>query len=273
MGQYSDGTVTTVAGSNIIQGSGTSWIAFVQAGNEILIADDNTFYTVASVDSNIQLTLAANYHTSASGQTYVINTDFTTNLGLPLPNQGDLNFADTNSRQMAILDAAVGQGLIFLGSVLDKDLDAAPGAPSDGDSYIVASPVASGDDWFGYEGYIATWSTVGSSWAFLAPASGYLVFVVDENALYIYDGSAWVIWNVSVGNPYFDVTIAAAALDSNNLIVVTHNLGKQLIHATFMDSNNDGVRPSVNFTSTVQATIDFTGLPTGNAPWYGHFSK
>ena len=273
MGQHRDGTVTTVAGSNIIQGSGTLWLSFIQSGDEILIAADNTFMVIQSVDSDIQITLTANYHTSASGQTYVINTDFTTNLGLPLPNQSDLNLADTISRQMAILDAAIGQGLIFIGSVLDKDLAAAPGAPSDGDSYIVASPVASGDDWFGYEDYIATWDATSSTWGFLAPVQGYLVFVADENALYIYTGSEWIVWNVSVGNPYYDQTIAEAALDSSNLIVVTHNLGKQLIHCTAMDTNDIEVGLGVTFTSTVQATLDCTGVPSADFPLTVHFSK
>ncbi|HUV63281.1 MAG TPA: DUF2793 domain-containing protein, partial [Sedimentisphaerales bacterium] len=272
MSQYKEGTVSTEIGTNVVTGVNTAWLIHVRIGDEIKIGTDTVFYQISGIASNTSLTISANYPSTKVTQNYIINSDFTANLGLPLVGQGDAYFADTYSRAMRMVDAAVSFGLIFIGSVLDKDLAAAPGAPSDGDAYIVASPVGGGDDWFGYEDYIATWDATSSTWGFLVPIQGYLVFVADENALYIYTGSEWIVWNVSVGNPYYDQTIAEAALDSSNLIVVTHNLGKQLIHCTAMDTNDIEVGLGVTFTSTVQATLDCTGVPSADFPLTVHFS-
>ena len=49
MSQYSTGTVSTVIGTNVVTGVGTSWIAFVSAGDEIKIGTDKFFYIVAAV--------------------------------------------------------------------------------------------------------------------------------------------------------------------------------------------------------------------------------
>ena len=189
MSQYSAGSVDTTAGSNIITGNGTEWLSYISSGDAILIEDDAVFYIVSAVATDTQLTITANYPTTKSGEDYVINTDFTTNKALPLANQGDLHFADTYSQAMQLIDAALNFGLTYLGTVIDKDLTAAPSSGlSVGDTYIVGSPVATGDEWFGHEYEIAIYTgTSGDPWDFSVPDDGDFVYVVDEQNLYLYD--------------------------------------------------------------------------------------
>jgi len=74
-------------------------------------------------------------------------------------------------------------------SVKDKDLADAPGAPSKGDRYIVASGTTSGDDWFGHTNDIAWYD--GSTWQFDAPSEGWQCWVDDEDQFYYYNGTSW----------------------------------------------------------------------------------
>jgi hypothetical protein len=104
MSQYSTGTVSTTSGSNVVTGSGTDWAVELTAGDEIFINADVVPFVIASVDSATQITLSANYHTTRASVSYLVVRDFTSNLGLPLMNQGDLQAADIFSRAMRELD-------------------------------------------------------------------------------------------------------------------------------------------------------------------------
>lgn len=69
-GTYSTGTVTVTNGSATVTGSGTAWVGVVRAGWLIKLPDGQ-HYTVATVDSATQITLADNYQGSnASGAAY-----------------------------------------------------------------------------------------------------------------------------------------------------------------------------------------------------------
>lgn len=57
---YAIGKATVTKDSNIVTGSGTSWLSNVAAGSEITF-DGNTIYTIGSVDSDTQLTLTHNF--------------------------------------------------------------------------------------------------------------------------------------------------------------------------------------------------------------------
>jgi len=77
----------------------------------------------------------------------------------------------------------------LLEPVLDKDLSTPPSSPSTGDRYIVGASATG--DWSGHDNEIAEWN--GSSWDFgPALAEGLVVYVKDENDLYVYDGSSWI---------------------------------------------------------------------------------
>lgn len=86
----------------------------------------------------------------------------------------------THNDGLRVLDALV-QAVI-----IDRDLTAPPGSPSDGDTYIVRT-TATGD-WATHEDEIAYYKS--SVWEFHTPAEGWVVYAQDENELLIYQGSA-----------------------------------------------------------------------------------
>lgn len=116
--------------------------------------------------------------------------------------------------------------------VVDKDLSTPPGSPANGAMYIVgASPTGA---WSGKTNNLAWWLTSAGAWAFLPPAAGMSVRVLDEvdgsgaPTVYVYSGSAWVSQaaggNVFLaGTPYRVVTASGAITpaDAGKLIIST----------------------------------------------------
>jgi hypothetical protein len=105
----------------------------------------------------------------------------TTNLALPLIAAAQAQKHVTHNEALLVVDALLNC------AVLDKDLAAPPGAPSDGQRWIVG-PAPTGA-WAGKEGQIAAWQD--GVWRFYPPRAGFLAFVVDEPGLYYHDGAAW----------------------------------------------------------------------------------
>lgn len=86
------------------------------------------------------------------------------------------------------------RGMDWQESVIDKDLVTAPGAPSTGDRYILAGI---GGGWSGGAvNDIAEWD--GAAWLFDTPNEGYATRVMDENKVYINDGSAWGLFEATL---------------------------------------------------------------------------
>jgi hypothetical protein len=84
MSQYKTGTVSITNGSPIVTGSGTSWLANVSIGDSFKIKSENVVYSVASVDSDTQITLTISYvGVTASDLEYQIIVDFTPGLNIP----------------------------------------------------------------------------------------------------------------------------------------------------------------------------------------------
>lgn len=72
---YKIGTASVTAGSTIVTGVGTSWLANVVAGNYFFVPGGYK-YLISSVNSNTQLTLSSNYVGSTmSGLAYFIITN------------------------------------------------------------------------------------------------------------------------------------------------------------------------------------------------------
>jgi len=69
-------------------------------------------------------------------------------------------------------------------SVLDKDLTAAPGSPTTGDTYIVGN-LATGS-WLGKDAQVASYD--GDGWIFFPPNDGWFCWVDDEAKIYFYNG-------------------------------------------------------------------------------------
>lgn len=71
---YNTGTVSLTNGSPIVTSSGSAFLANVLPGDQFDRVGDGVWYSVQSVDSDTQLTLAANYSgTTASSQSYAVS--------------------------------------------------------------------------------------------------------------------------------------------------------------------------------------------------------
>ncbi len=105
----------------------------------------------------------------------------TSALGLPLLVAEQAQKHVTHNEALAALDAIVQL------AVLDRDLTAPPGSPSEGDRYIVGS--AATGEWAGRDGEIVAWQ--GGAWAFYAPKVGWRTWIEDEGVLLIWTGAAW----------------------------------------------------------------------------------
>ena len=107
----------------------------------------------------------------------------TSNLDLPFIEAGQAQKHVTHNEALRLLDT-----LVQL-AVLDRDLNAPPGSPGEGQRWLVkASPSPTGA-WAGHGNQIAAWQDGG--WQFSAPATGWLAYVVDESVLLAWDGDSW----------------------------------------------------------------------------------
>ena len=105
----------------------------------------------------------------------------TVNLGLPCIEGSQAQKHVTHNDALRILDT-----LVQL-AVLDRDLSAPPGSPSEGQRWIVKATATGA--WAGHDNAIAAWQDGG--WQFSAPRTGWSAFVADEGALVLWNGTAW----------------------------------------------------------------------------------
>lgn len=106
----------------------------------------------------------------------------TPNLRLPYILAAQAQKHVTHNEAIRALDAIVQL------SVVDRDLGAPPGAPDDGDRYIVAASPSGA--WSGQAGKIAAYQD--GAWAYYAPEEGWIAWVADEDVIVVWNGSAWV---------------------------------------------------------------------------------
>ncbi len=105
----------------------------------------------------------------------------TVNLGLPCIEGSQAQKHVTHNDALRILDT-----LVQL-AVADRDLTAPPGAPAEGERWIVKS--AGTDAWAGHDNAIAAWQD--GAWQFSAPQTGWIAFIADEGKLLVWNGTAW----------------------------------------------------------------------------------
>lgn len=113
--------------------------------------------------------------------------------GLPLVGQLQAQPEVTHNEALLLLQ-------LLLSGVIDRAVDAPPGSPADGDTYIIgAAPTGA---WSGQSNKLAiryggVWRFVpdvdsaGSNIAIAARHEGWTVWVRDENLPYVWDGAAW----------------------------------------------------------------------------------
>jgi hypothetical protein len=87
----------------------------------------------------------------------------------------------THNEALRILDAAIQIG------VLDLTLTAPPSSPADGERHVVASGATGA--WAGQDNAVATWQD--GAWAFLAPKTGWCIWSVADDNMFVFDGTAW----------------------------------------------------------------------------------
>ncbi len=105
----------------------------------------------------------------------------TPNLSLPLLAAAQAQKHVTHNEALMILD-----GLINC-AVMDRDLAAPPASPAENAAYIIAA--APTGAWAGRAGQIARFRDGG--WVYATPVDGWLCWVDDEQALLVFNGTAW----------------------------------------------------------------------------------
>jgi hypothetical protein len=104
----------------------------------------------------------------------------TTRLVLPLLSASQAQKHVTVNEALNLLDAIVQAG------VIDKDLTAPPGSPSEGDMYIVGASATGA--WASHDDDFAVYQN--GAWVFVTPLNGFISWVTDEEVFYVYD-SGW----------------------------------------------------------------------------------
>lgn len=144
----------------------------------------------------------------------------TPHLGLTLIESAQAQKEITANTAFTRLDAILNTGAI------DKDLATPPGSPAEGDVYIVAaSPTGA---WAGQAKSIAYFDQV---WKFIVPNEGLTLWVRDEDKLYTYDGTNWVL----------SVTIPAAITTLNGLTDASQSFSVGSTGSDFAISSAAGV--------------------------------
>jgi Protein of unknown function (DUF2793) len=181
--------------------------------------------------------------------------DATSNLSLPFIMAAQAQKHVTHNEALRVLDAVVQL------MVLDKDLNSPPGSPAEGSRYIVAaSPTG---PWSGQASKIAAYQD--GAWAFYVPREGWLAWAADEDALYVWTGSAWTAFAGGGGGGSLDNVVEDTTpqlggdLDGNG-----HNIGLDDGTGITDDAGNE----QVTFHKTASAVnqVGITNAATGSAP-------
>lgn len=111
-----------------------------------------------------------------------MSSETTELLGLPyiMPSQAQKHV--THNEALRKLDA-----LIQL-AVESRGFTAPPAEPAPGERHIIAAEATGA--WSGREGSIAAW--LDDQWLFMAPNTGWLVWIEDEDKLLVFSGAGWI---------------------------------------------------------------------------------
>lgn len=108
MSQYKIGTVNVTNGSAVVVGVDTEWLANAAIGDIFMVLGDNTPYDIASVDTDLQVTLSSTYAgVTATDKVYALTKDFTSPDGFPYPNQRDIETAVIMRRAITGIQAVL----------------------------------------------------------------------------------------------------------------------------------------------------------------------
>ena len=105
----------------------------------------------------------------------------TPNLHLPFIEGSQAQKHVTHNEALRILDAAIQI------AVADLTRTSPPLSPAEGERHVVASGATGA--WAGHGNTIATWQD--GAWVFLAPNTGWCVWSVADNVVFVFDGTHW----------------------------------------------------------------------------------
>jgi hypothetical protein len=105
----------------------------------------------------------------------------TPNLGLPFIEGSQAQKHVTHNEALRILDAAIQV------AVLDLSRTSPPSSPAEGQRHVVAAGATGA--WTGHGNAIATWQD--GAWAFLVPRTGWCIWSVADNVVFVFDGTHW----------------------------------------------------------------------------------
>jgi len=148
----------------------------------------------------------------------------THHMNIALVEQGQAQKEVTVNEALVQLDALMNVG------VVDKDLATPPVSPANGDVYIIASGAT--DEWLGQDNRITYFDQI---WRFISPSEGVMLWVNDEDILYVFDGSAWVIAAVSPNQNINNVP----QIGVNTVADITNRLSVRSPAALFTAETND----------------------------------
>lgn len=144
----------------------------------------------------------------------------------------------------------VNEGFVVLdvlvqANVIDKDLTSAPGSPTEGDTYIIASGATG--VWAGHDNKLAYYD--GSGWLVYDPFAGLRVYVVDENLIYRYNDN----WGVMPSN--------VAAESAHKAQMGFYILEEELtgLSGATVDSTIQIPNGAIVFNTSVRVTTTITG--------------
>lgn len=103
------------------------------------------------------------------------------NLQLPYLTAGQNGAEFTVNDALNILDALV------LGAVVTRGLTTPPPTPAEGQMFLIGTNATG--VWVGHDEELALWY---SGWRFVPAREGLKVWVNDEDALLVYNGTTWV---------------------------------------------------------------------------------
>lgn len=156
-------------------------------------------------------------------------TDTTPRSGMPLLAAAQAQKHVTHNEALYELDA------FLCARFLDRDLYAPPGSPAEGDTYLVKAP-ASGA-WTGQDGKIAF--NADGAWRFYAPFAGFVAYVSNEQAVLVYDGSAWIDYATVLSLQNVPLLGVNATADSTNKLSVASS-------AVLLNNIGAGIQAKLN---------------------------
>lgn len=102
---------------------------------------------------------------------------------MPTP-RGDLaQLSESQAGKTVTINEIIGKlEALTVGGVITRTTTTPPGSPSEGDTHLV--PTGATGDWAGQTNSIAHF--LNGTWLFYPPKNGYVVFSLEDEALYFY---------------------------------------------------------------------------------------